>query len=707
MKWTAFTGLFLLTASATIIAQPSDSLLLAGEKIIGRQLEHLEEMADAGIDLADLTEDLEYFLENPINLNEADKGDLKRLVFLTDVQIKNLLDYRKKYGSFLSIYELKVIEGLGRNTLQKIQPFIVVAPPVDRSFKANRLLWGKHELILRYQRKLIKSTAYNIPAEPLQASKSGSFYLGDPNRYYIRYRYRVPNRMSIGLIAEKDPGEAFLKLPPELSADIKEKLGKTPGFDHYSFHLGYETKGIVKYVVAGDYHVRYGQGLVLWSGLSFSGGSDPSSVKRYASGIRPNTSANENMYLRGGALALKWKTLKLDAFYSRKNIDANIVYNDSTDLTGHISSLPNTGYHRTLNELEDKNILLLEQLGGHISYSHERFRSGITICRTNYGLIINKDEKPENLYRFRGNKNLIAGIDFDVLLRKTNLFGEIACSMNGGWAVLAGLSHTTSNGSIFGMLFREYKPRYQNLMAQAPGRRENNANERGLKIMLEMPLFRKLSLQASFDHYSYPWLTSRTINVQRGQEYYINLYYNPSGGTELALRYRFRSGTKNINDHQSWFDRLIQEKKHEIRAVARFTVSASCSGKVHAGYTILEGIGEAGKRIGSLLLFDMYFHPQKLPLRLTFRYALFHTDDYDSRLYAYENDVLYASSMPAYYGKGFRFYILAKYSPASWLDTWLRFSMSCFTDRNTIGSGPDEIIGNKLPEIKMQLRIKL
>ncbi len=701
------TGLFIFAAFTVIMAQSSDSLMLAGKNLISRQLENYEELAEAGIDLSELTEDLEYFLENPINLNDADKGDLKRLIFLNDIQIKNLLDYRKKYGTFLSIYELKVVEGLGRNTLEKIRPFIVLAPKAGRSFKANSLLRGKHDLIIRFQRKLVRSEAYNIPEDSLQLIKSGSFYLGDPNRYYLRYRYRVSGRMSIGLIAEKDPGEAFLYLPASLSTSIRNKIKRVPGFDHYSFHFGYETKGILNYAVLGDYHARFGQGLVLWSGLSFGGGNDPSSVKRYASGIRPNTSANENMYLRGGAISLRWKALTLDMIYSRIKADANIIYSDSAGEPDHISSLPNSGYHRSLNELEDKKSLLQERSGGHFAYTRERFQTGITVCRTNYGLSIDKGDKPPALYQFRGNNNLNAGIYFDLLLRKTNLFGEFAVSKNGGWALLAGLTHTTARGSIFGLLVREYKPQYQNYMAQAQGKRTNNANERGVKLMLEMPLFRKLSLQASFDHYSYPWLTSRTINIKRGQDHRMLLLYKPSGGTELELKYRFRSEFINNDDLHSWFDKQVQAKKHEITAEAGFTVSASCSGKVHAGYTIVKASAEACKKAGSLLLLDIYYHPERIPFRLTFRYALFHTDDYDSRLYAYEHDVLYASSMPAYYGKGFRFYIVTKYSPARWLDAWLRFSMTCYTDRNTIGSGPDEITGNKLPEIKLQLRIKL
>ena len=695
----------LISLRGLMTAQQADSLQLAGNEIIGRQIEHLEVISEAGIDLSEITEDLEYLLDHPINLNDADKKDLKRLPFLTGTQIKNLIDYREKYGSFLSIYELKVIDGLGRNTLEKIMPFVIIAPAGETSFDQGRLFRGRHDILIRFQRKLLRSEGFFIPDDTLQAARRGSFFLGNPNRYYLRYRYTVGKRISLGFIAEKDPGEMFFRVPPGLSASLREGISMT-GFDYYSFHVGFESKGVLKYVVAGDYHARFGQGLVLWSGLSFSGSSDPSSVKRFAPGIRPNTSANENQYFRGGAFTMAWKGIEMSALYSFTKVDANIVYEDSSDLHGQITSLLNSGYHRTLNELEDKNRLGQQHLGGHISYAGDRFQLGATICHSWYSLMIGRDDVPANLYRFRGSHNLVAGLDYDIILRRTNFFGEVAMSRNGGWAVLAGLTHTTDNGSMFGLLVREYKPQYQNLLAQAAGKRDNNANERGIKVLLEFPLFRRLSFQSYYDHYSYPWISARNINIQRGQEFQGRLLYSDPE-YNISIKYKYRTGNQNSNDPHGWFDRMVNEQKQEMQIMARHRISPSFSIKLQAGYAVVRRLEEAARHVGSLLLMDVYYQPERCPMKITFRYALFHTDDYGSRIYAYENDVLYASSMPAYYGKGFRTYLLLKYSPVKWLDGWIRFSLTCFTDRNTISSGPDEIKGNKLPEVKLQLRVKL
>ncbi|NQT77927.1 MAG: helix-hairpin-helix domain-containing protein [Bacteroidetes bacterium] len=704
MKWKIICGIICLVGMPELFAQQPDSILLRGREIISKQLEHLEEKSEAGIDLSELTADLDYFLENPLNLNEADKSELKKLVFLTGIQIKNLVDYRKKYGTFYSIYELKAIDGLGQNTLEKIMPFVVVRPVIKTSFNHQRLLRGKHELILRYQRKLGTPAGYSIPADSLQAEKSGSFYLGDPNRYYLRYRYKVYNKLSIGLLAEKDPGELFFNMPSYLAASIKEQMDRPTGFDFYSFHLGFEDLGWIRKIVLGDYHVRFGQGLVLWSGLSFSGGSDPSTLKRYAPGISPNTSVNEGLFMRGGALGMAWKKLELSLFYSRRKTDANIVNRNSIE---EASSLPSGGYHRTLNELQDKNAMLQQHYGGHITYSHEHFRLGMTAFRTVFDIDLVRDEKPSNIFRFRGRENLNAGIDFDILLKRTNLFGELACSINGGWAILAGLTHNTDNGSIMTILYREYRREYQNFMAQAYGKRDGNANERGIRIAMEVPLFRTFVVQISADHYTYPWLTSRNINTFRGQDHYVLLSYRPARNTELNLRYRYKNGDIKNKDNLSWIDELSNEKKHNFRFMLRYAVSSYFSFKSQAEYTLINSGNPVDRSRGGMILQDVYCHPPDIPLKIIFRYALFNTDGYGSRIYAYENDVLYASSMPAYYGKGFRYYVLIRYSPRKWLDTWLRFSMTNYTDRKTVGSGLEEMEGNKVPEVKVQLRIRL
>ena len=75
---------------------------------------------------------------------------------------------------------------------------------------------------------------------------------------------------------------------------------------------------------------------------------------------------------------------------------------------------------------------------------------------------------------------------------------------------------------------------------------------------------------------------------------------------------------------------------------------------------------------------DLIYAPKSIPFKVQTRFAIFDTDDYDTRIYAYENDVLYAFSVPAYYGKGTRFYLNLNYKLNRTFNFWLRYSQTYF-----------------------------
>ena len=60
----------------------------------------------------------------PINLNSAGFDSLKMLFFLSDAQIDNLLDFRKKHGPFTHPNELLFVTGISQQDLSNIKPFI-------------------------------------------------------------------------------------------------------------------------------------------------------------------------------------------------------------------------------------------------------------------------------------------------------------------------------------------------------------------------------------------------------------------------------------------------------------------------------------------------------------------------------------------------------------------------------------------------------
>ena len=111
--------------------------------------------------------------------------------------------------------------------------------------------------------------------------------------------------------------------------------------------------------------------------------------------------------------------------------------------------------------------------------------------------------------------------------------------------------------------------------------------------------------------------------------------------------------------------------------------------------------GQAASR-GFVLVQDATFDLRRLSL--SGRVALFGTDDYDSRQYVYERDVLYAFSFPAYFNRGVRHYLMAQYNVNRHLDLWVRWSRTDYTNVSTVSSGLDQIDAPHKSEIKLQMR---
>ena len=170
-------------------------------RVIENILENTEtEEQDNGVIQA-----LYYFLENPLNINEASREELQRLYLLNPFQINNLQEYIRKRGKLLSKYEMQVIIGFDRNVIQDIEPFISFkhgTRSYDRDFSLDRFVkYSNNQLLLRSQRVLEKAEGYkDLTPDGIDNPK----YLGNPYKYYAQYKNRYSDFLRFGVTMEKD-----------------------------------------------------------------------------------------------------------------------------------------------------------------------------------------------------------------------------------------------------------------------------------------------------------------------------------------------------------------------------------------------------------------------------------------------------------------------------------------------------------------------
>ena len=76
--------------------------------IISAIIEDFLESTDAeNFDYNTIFENLNYYYDHPLNINQASENDLRELYLLNEIQINDFVQHRNTFGSFLSIYELQ------------------------------------------------------------------------------------------------------------------------------------------------------------------------------------------------------------------------------------------------------------------------------------------------------------------------------------------------------------------------------------------------------------------------------------------------------------------------------------------------------------------------------------------------------------------------------------------------------------------------
>ncbi len=662
------------------------------DSIIQNQVELLVSRSDAENDFAEFAEDYQWLLNNPVNINSRSLRELGRLFFLSKPQQYRILAYTSTYGDMVSEYELAQIEGIDSSTLSLIKPYIVIKPSSRDSLRfSNVFKYGRNQLLVRYQSILQDQLGYTPASDSLLSANPDARYLGDASRIYFRYGFDYKGRIRFGVLGDKDPGEAFFK-------------GSQPnGFDFYSAYAWASNTGFIKQMVVGDYHLSFGQGLTLWSGLSFGKSGYGLGFAHQARGIRPNTSANEAMFMRGAALTTGFGDFEATAFASSLPIDASVHNSDSAD--GLFRSLDITGLHRTPSEVAGKGNLTVTSFGGNVSLTKSIFALGITAVATKFSGEFLPTGSLYQLFQTQQSKELAVGINGKLYLRKTEFAGEFTRDRNGCLAALMSGVFQLDPRFLMTLVYRNYDKSFKNFYANSFGENSQNANEEGLFIGIRSNPGRRLEVFTYADFYRFPWLKYRVDAPSTGQEFFAQAIYNLKRSTQLTLRYRFETKPLNVSNSQNLATEVGTVNYHNFRVQLQYqpVPSLTLANRIEM---VLYKHASSAQEQGVALLQDVTWKPDFLPLAFTARYALFSTDGYNSRIYTYERDVLYSFSVPALYDHGSRAYLLVKFRKENWPDISMRWGTTVFSQVQVIGSGLDQIDGNSKTELKVQVLYK-
>lgn len=644
-----------LDSSSTITEDALNNILIEPEEEIDND------------ELVDVFEDL---IRNPIDINTADVIELSKLPNMDGQSAQRIIEHRNKFGYLFSPTELFAIRELDKSLIESILPFIKTSKLIEDVEQHEEIVISS-ESVLNKSKFSLRSRLTN-DIQTRDGFESGK-YEGSKLKSYNRFFYNYDKNYQAGFLTEKDAGE----------------LSYT---DFTSFHLQVKDIGFLQNFVAGDYILEFGQGLALWSPFGFSKGADAVfPVKKKSRYLRPYTSAAEYRFFRGAAARVMYEDFSLTAFYSNNTFDATI---DS--VTGEITSVGQTGFHRFESELNKKGAAKSKLIGGVLDY---KFLGKMNVGVIYYNASFDKNFTSSSIYDLSGDNFNYISTYYDLNFSKINLFGE--ASYDGtSVASINGIQFSASNNFIFTSSIRSYPRNYNNLYGFGFSERSGKINnEIGIYSGLKWKLaFGVLNLY--YDIFKFPYRTNENSLSSEGNELLFDFVSSPIPKFEIRLRYKYEN--KEITEMINVEEEIVRRLKQIIRTEFVYDLSKNFRFKTRMEYNHFF-IKEAGiKEDGFLIFQDLRYAPIK-NINLYGRIIFFQTDSFNSAVYEFENDLLGVMPNLAMYGKGIRWYLIAKYKLLQFLSISAKYSETYKPDETSLSSGDNEIIGNVDNRISFQV----
>lgn len=682
MKWVLFIAFFFLGLMSPF-ALAQDSSKVEVEKQLEEAFEELD-TEESGLTGEQLTEFLEDLAANPININSAGVTELLQVPGFNLLIARAIIDYRKK-KPFEKVRELLEVKGIGATTFQRMSPYVTVGGVTDRfrNLYGSPGYWlsgNKLEVLSRYQQNIEEQEGFIRP-------DSLGGYLGSPVKYYQRFRLQS-NHFSVNLTQEKDAGET---------------LSGVNDFDYNSWHVALTNNGHLKNFVVGDYSLSFGQGLVIWTGGAFGKGREVTgTINKNERGVRPYGSAQETDFFRGVA-ATYGEQIQFTAFYSNRPRTASAIDGDTTRFPS------SSGFHRTQSEVDRRNNIDQQTVGGNIKADTPIGLFGLTGYTTEFNSYIGKGSSLSDLYGFEGSSNSVLGIDYRGLIGSSLVFGELARSENGSTGGVAGIEASVGFRTDLALLYRNYQKDFQSFLGTGFGETSGDPNnENGLYLGVKHEFNNRYSVSGYVDQYSFEAPRSGTTQSTQGYDVLglIEGSIIRNLDAYILVRNEIKDDEYIIENELGREERVLgKEKRASFRVQTEYQVNRKVRLRSRGEFVRYQSAGEDWES-GFLVYQDLRLQLSN-KLQLDARATIFDTESFNTRVYQFENDLLYVLSNVVLSDRGDRLYAVLKYEATEYLQFWLKYSITTIEDAQSLSSGLGEVQGNKRSFIGIQARVHI
>ncbi len=623
----------------TLMLVTMNSLSFAQQERVSKSLEeYLEYLVEIGFEeyeAADFSEEIASLNFNPVDINNASENELGRLFFLSPFQIKEIINHIRSNGPFKSKFELAYIQGFDLDLARLCSNYIVIS---EKNYSRN------------------SSTYTRITGELIYSDRESERYPGSALKFSTRLIQKA-GTASVGCTLDKDQGERLFtdNFKPEFVSAYLQLSARTS-----------KTQFII-----GDYRVRFGQGLTVWHG--YSPGISPvnPNLVRGSSRILPYSSSDENNFFRGLAISSGIRKTNINIYLSSNKIDANLeILPDSATL---FRSLYDSGIHNTELSNSKKDVLTEYSAGININRNFNLLNLGWSLTGTCFSDSIAPLDITSSYMDFKGRSNLVMAIDHAASLNKLYIYGETAVTNSGKIALLQGIRLIPADRVKLNILYAYTSLRYNSFHGHIFGKETVNNFRKSILANIEIDLAPKLNLSSGIVNHKDLWYGYRSAAFPESTRYMTEITWEPFDLMLLKYSYKHRKYLEDIS-----IERGIEQSRQIYVNSSRLHIDLRPIGplKLSARFEI-SSAPYSGKK-GYLAYQGARLDMEGCPLSIISRLYSYCIESFDTRIYAWEDDLLYHPSTPVFLGKGTRGYIVLDYHPDKFISIRFKYGISDF-----------------------------
>lgn len=396
-------------------------------------------------------------------------------------------------------------------------------------------------------------------------------------------------------------------------------IGRTPGATRENINYGgfieLRDMGPMKRIVAGNYQAHFGYGLVIGSPF-----------KRGKTAYIQSTATTDEGLKKFGSVGDSYN------------------YFHGVGATAKVSNWADVSAFYSLREgKEEWNHVV----GVNATGRWNRLKVGVTAVENIHQPTPDPSLKGSELV----NTQAVMGLNARWNQGKVDMWGELATSQGNQWGIggIAGIRYTPISDINLLAIYRYYSPYFDNIYANALCSWTRMRDEHGGYFGVEYNRLKNWQLLAFGDVWKSGFETMAQADFIPQKDY--------------RMHTRFRVKRKDEKDTYSLRWNMVYE-------FGQWKMKTQADGNLVQTNNALT--------YGWSVLQDVEYRFSEVPIVLQFRAQAFDAQEWNNRVYIYENDVLYAYAIPFVYGLGGRFWLNARYKINDIFSLYLRVSETIY-----------------------------